>query len=210
MIKKFIVILLSLIMAVGVEARTVRDVFASEPGEVFMLLPRTTRLDLLDYYDNNQKVFAKNNLGEGTQLVTVEDNFIEIRMSATRTVQLLMVPSKKDTLVAVIETFETPVKDSHIKFYDAQWNTVVNKQFKMPTLLDFLRKGVDKKTAAAQLQDLPFALIELAFEGDQHTTLVARHGLKKFLVAQEYAPYEKILEPALTYYLKGFQWKLSK
>lgn len=208
--KKVILIFVIMLMAVGVEGRTVRDVFASEPGEVFMLLPRTTRLDLLDYYDNSQKVMAKNNMGEGTQLVTVEDNFIEIRMSATRMVQLLMIPSKKDTLVAVIETFETPIKDSHISFYDAQWTPVVNKQFKMPTLLDFVKKGVDKKSAQSQLQDLPFELIELSFEGDNRTTLVARHGLKKFLVAQEYAPYEKILEPSLTYELKGFQWKLKK
>ena len=126
-----------MVVTMGVEARTLRDVFADEPGKVFTLLPKTTRLDMLDYYDNEQLVSAKNNMGDESQLIKVDENFLHIRMSATRTVQMLMVPTKKDTLVAVIETFETPAKDSHISFYDAQWCPLVNKHFKMPSLDDF-------------------------------------------------------------------------
>lgn len=209
--KKVILILMMVLMAVGAEGRTVRDMFASEPGNLFLLLPRTARLDLLDYYDNGQVVAAKNNMNGGSSLVTVEGNYLSIKMSESKNVQLLMVPNKKDTVVVVIETFETPAKDSHISFYDTQWNKLdTDKYFKMPSLDNFVRKEVGKDEWARLAQDIPFPLISLSLEGEGHTMLVARHGLKEFLVAKEYAPYEKALVPCLIYSLNGTKWKLNK
>ncbi|MBR1881739.1 MAG: DUF3256 family protein, partial [Muribaculaceae bacterium] len=62
-----------LFLAQAPQARTVRDFFASEPGDVFMLIQPNMRLDLMDYYDSGQRVFATNNLGNGTQLDTITD-----------------------------------------------------------------------------------------------------------------------------------------
>lgn len=209
--KKILLILIAVMVALGAEARTVRDFFASEPGQVFMLLPKTTRLDLLDYYDNDQLVYAKNNMGMGTKLVKVEDNFINIRMSDSKTVQMLLVPAKKDSVIAVIETVETPVADSRISFYDTNWNPLPGiKHFAMPTMESFVLKTVDKAKREQLLQDIVFPLISLNFEGDDHTTLVARHGLKEFLVKDEYKPYESSLAESLSYSLKGTKWKLNK
>lgn len=209
--KKILILLVALVMAAGVEARTVRDFFASEQGKLFMLLPRTTRLDLLDYYDSGQKIYAKNNMGEGTHLISVTDNFLEISMTNSKTVQMLLTVNKKDTVIAVIETFATPVKDSHISFYDNKWTPLEgDKYFKMPSMENFVLKTVDKKERATLLDNIAFPLISLTFEGDDHTTLVARHGLKEFLVAEEYKPYEKTLVPSLSFALKGTKWKETK
>lgn len=209
--KKVILLLLMVLMAIGAEARTVRDMFTSEPGRLFVLLPRTARLDLLDYYDNGQVVAAKNNMGGGSSLVTVADNYLSIKMSESKNVQMLMVPSKKDTVVVVIETFETPVKDSHISFYDTRWNELdAHKYFTMPTLDDFVGKEMDTEKRAQLMQDVAFPLISLSLEGEDHTMLVARHGLKEFLVSGVYKTYEKDLVPALLYSLKGTKWKLLK
>ena len=43
--------MLSCFTATG-EAKTIRDLFASEPNNIFMLLRDRTRLDMLDYYDS--------------------------------------------------------------------------------------------------------------------------------------------------------------
>lgn len=211
MIKKTLILLVAICTMMGAEARTVRDFFVDEPGQLLMVLPKTTRLDLLDYYDADQKVFAKNNLGEGTQLLNVTDNFLHIQMSKTKDVQMLLTVNNKDTVIAVIETFALPVKDSHISFYDNKWNRLdEGKYFKMPGMESFMRKEVGKAERAELLQDIAFQLIEMTFEGDNHTTLVARHRLKEFLVAQEYKKYDKALMPSLSYTLNGTKWKQSK
>ena len=33
------------------EAKTIRELFADEPDDIFILLPKSTRLDMLDYFD---------------------------------------------------------------------------------------------------------------------------------------------------------------
>ena len=48
--------LLCLCAVVPGQGRTVRDFFASEPDDIFLLVPHTARLDLLDYYDSGQRV----------------------------------------------------------------------------------------------------------------------------------------------------------
>lgn len=198
-------------LGLGVDGRTVRDLFVAEQGDLFTLLPRTTRLDLLDYYDNGQIVNAKNNLGDGTSLLKADERFLEIKMSDTRTVQLLMTTNKKDTVITVIETMKTPVKDSHISFFDAQWKQLdANKFIKTPHLADFMNKNAGNDERQQLLQALPFELISLSLEGDNHTSLVARHGLKEFLVSSEYAPYANALSESIVYDLNGNKWKQRK
>lgn len=208
---KVIILLLAMVVSLSGEARTIRDFFANEPGELFKLIPKNTRLDLLDYFDNGQVVLAKNDLGNGTSLIAADSTFIALRASSSKMVQMLLVaPSPKDSMIVVIETYNTPVLDSHISFYDEQWRLLVNKYLKVPTLSDFVRKGVDKKKAERLLKDVAFPLISLSIEGDNHDTIVATHGLDKFLVAEEYKPLAEILEPSLTYTLRGMMWKLKK
>ena len=208
--KKIITLILVLLVAVGGEARTMRELFTEESGQLFMLIPKTLRLDMLDYYDSGQKVAAKNSLGTGTQLLEADDSYVSLRTSASKTVQMLLVTNNKDSVIAVIETFETPVSDSHISFYDTKWRLLVPKYFDMPTLESFVVKGVSKKQRATMFEDILFPLIKLSFDGPDHTTIVATHGLKEFLVPKEYKKYEKSMVQSLTYTLKGKFWKLNK
>lgn len=209
--KKTVLFALCLVVAMVAQGRTVRDFFADETGELFVLLSKTARLDLLDYYDNDQIVEAKNNLGGGSSLIEVSDNFMSIKMSDSRTVQLLLVASRNDTTIVVVETYKTPVVDSRISFYNSQWQAIDgNKLFEMPTIAAFVRKDADKHVAASLLLDVPFDHISLSLEGEDHSLLVARHGLKEFLAPSEYKPFEKILTPSLMYRLSGKKWKLLK
>ena len=49
-------------------ARSIIDLFASEPGNIFSLLTRTNRLDLVDYYNSGQQVAVPNNLAGEARL----------------------------------------------------------------------------------------------------------------------------------------------
>ena len=109
-----------LAMLVG-EARTVRDFFASEPGDVFTLLTKTTRLDMIDYYDNGTVVAASNNMAGTSQIDTITNEYLRLQVSDAKTVEMRLMRWKSDTIIAVVETVETPVKDSRITFYNKHW-----------------------------------------------------------------------------------------
>ena len=211
--KKFIVLpLLALFaLSLSLEARTVRDFFADEPGDLFALLPRTVRLDLIDYYDNGTIVRASNNLGNSTRLDTLTDNFLRMHTSDVKTVELRLMRFKSDTIIAVIETIELPAPDSRITFYNKHWYRLKEiKPFKMPTMEDFVLPNIDKAKRRELLEGLAFRVIELRFEGQGHEQLVARHGLDRFLSKEEWSKLKPCFRSTLTYRIDGGKIKPVK
>jgi len=205
------IIVLSALLAGSGMARTVADLFGSEPGDIFMLLPRVTRLDMVDYYNSGQAVAARNNMGGESQLLALDSVYLKLQASAVKTVEMRMVASKRDTVIIVIETVETPVPDSRITFWDSQWKPLRdNKLIKRPTLDDFMTRQMPDDLRADLDMAAPFALIELAFDGDQHDTVVARHGLKRFLTQAEWARYSAYFTDQITYRLQGAKLKRVK
>ncbi len=203
MTKRLILMVAVMLAMLAGEARTVRDFFASEPGQVFALLPRTARLDMLDYYDNGTIVKANNNMGNDSQLDTVTDNFLRIHTSAARTVEMRLMQWKNDTIIALVETVETPVKDSRITFYNKHWYRLKEiKPFKMPTMDDFILPTVKKDQRKEILQQIAFPLIELTFGGPGFEQLTARHGLAEFLSKEEWVKLKPYFRPTLTYHVQ--------
>lgn len=202
--KHLIIAAMIAMMALGSDARTVRDFFANEPGDLFTLLTRTTRLDLLDYYDNGTIVKASNNMGNDTQLDTVTDKFMRLQTSAAKTVELRLMRWKNDTIIAVVETIKTPVADSRITFYNKHWYQLKEiKPFKMPTMSDFILPTVEKNKRQELLDHIAFPLIELRFEGADFDQLTARHGLAEFLSKEEWNKLRPYFRPTITYRIEG-------
>ena len=85
MIRTWIALLVCLMcLPQAAQSRTVRDFFASEPDDIFLLVPHSVRLDLLDYYDSGQRVQLANRMGDGTQIVELDSVYLKIRTSASR------------------------------------------------------------------------------------------------------------------------------
>ncbi|MBR1552242.1 MAG: DUF3256 family protein [Muribaculaceae bacterium] len=205
------VALIVALLAQTAQARTIRDFFASEPGNIFALLPSSTRLDLLDYYDSGQIVEAQNNLGNGTSLISVGDTLLAMNTSESKTLQmrLLTRPGKRDTVIAVIETVKAPVADSRITFYDTQWRPLPDtRYFKAPGIDDFFLRSTPRHKRQELTQTLPFALIELQFDGKDRLT--ARHGLKEFLTKEEFSKFRPYMVDSLVYEVDGNKIKPVK
>jgi len=193
-------------MAVG---RTLRELWVSEPGELFPLLPAVTRMDMLDYYDSGQIVSAPNNLGHDTELVTVEENYISLETSASQTVEMRLLTQGRDTVIAVIETVATPVEDSRISFYTTSWIPLRPGQVwkQQPSMATFVRQGVSKDDRKALLDRIAFPLIALHFTGPMHSQIVARHGLNEFLTKEDYSEIRNQLTDSVMYRIDGCRIK---
>lgn len=208
----FTLVLCLLCTSLWLSGRTVRDFFASEPDNIFLLVPHTARLDLLDYYDSGQRVEMSNRLGNGTQLIEVDSTYLRISTSKSRTVELLMLPyTRHDTILAVIETVFTPVPDSRLRFFNSNWVELQSIQplRPMPTLADLFLPTASKAKRKELLDKLPFTQIEMTFTGQQHNTLAVRHHLQDFLSKEDYALFTPWLKKEITYSV-GKKFKLNR
>ena len=209
--KTLLIALLVMAIALPLQARTMRDLFITEHADICLVLTKTNRLDMLDYYDSGQKHEMDNNMDGKSVLTVADSDFVELNMSESRTVQMKLLTQGIDTVIAVIETFKTPTPDSKISFYNTAWIQQNEKLFfSMPTMNDFILKSIDKKKRAELLAEITFPLIKLEFTGANHNTLTASHGLKQFLVAEDYNRIARYYIPSITYNVQGIKIKRTK
>ena len=205
LIFRLIVLSMALLPLTGL-ARTVADLFATEPGNIFPLLTRTNRLDMVDYYNSGQMVAVPNNLAGETRLLELDSAYLKVQTSNSRVVEMCMRKVGKDTVITVIETVMTPVPDSYLSQWNVHWQRYTSdKLFKMPTIDDFIVKKMPSELRA-DLQDVMiFPLVQLTFTGESRDTIEATHGLEQFLVPSEYKRFATHLIPTLRYRFNGLK-----
>lgn len=192
-------------------ARTIVDLFATEPGDLFPLLTRTSRLDMVDYYKSGQVVAMRNNLTGESRLLEMDSAYLKVQTSGSRVVEMLMRKAGKDTVITVIETVMTPVPDSRLTQWNVHWQRFTSeKLFKMPVIDDFVIGRMPEQLRADLEAAVIFPLVELTFGGDDHQTVQARHGIERFLVPEEYKRFSDYLKPSLEYRFDGLKIKPAR
>ncbi len=192
-------------------ARSIIDLFASEPGNIFSLLTRTNRLDMVDYYNSGQQVAVPNNLAGEARLLELDSAYLKVQTSPGRVVEMRLRTAGKDTVITVIETVLTPVPDSRLTQWNAHWQRYTSdKLFSMPSIDDFMVRRMSSELRADLQDAMIFPLIQLTFKGDSHDVIEATHGLEQFLAPGEYKRFADYLKPSLTYRFNGLKIKPVK
>ena len=97
------------------------------------------------------------------------------------------------------------MKDSRLTFYDMKWNPLEASKFiKMPEAADFFLPSVNKEKRDEMLSMLNFAMIEMAFEGDN---LVARCNLEDFFLGDNFKFYKPLVTNRIVYTVKKAKFK---
>ncbi len=192
-------------------ARTISDFFASEPGNIFPLLTRTGRLDMVDYYNSGKTVAIANNLEGESSLLQLDSAYLKVQTSKNRIVEMRMRTAGKDTVIIVIETVMTPVPDSRLTQWNVHWQRFTsNKLFAMPGIDDFIIRKMPHDLRADLQDAMIFPLIQLTFKGEGHDIIEATHGLEQFLAKEEYQRYSSYLKPSISYRFNGLKIKPVK
>ena len=194
------------LLPLSTAARTIADLFAIEPGNIFPLLTRTNRLDMVDYYNSGQDVAIPNNLAGDTRLLELDSAYLKVQTSGSRVVEMRMRMAGKDTVITVIETVLTPVPDSRLTQWNIHWQRFTSdKIFAMPGIDDFIVKKMPGDLRADLQDAMIFPLVKLTFTGDAHDVIEATHGLEQFLTPSEYKRYSDYFKPSLRYRFKGLK-----
>lgn len=207
--KRYIILFGALlaVAAMGYAYDGVARLFTDESGELFNSLSLSARYELLNNFSKGETVEVVNNLRTTESRITqLTSDHMVVATSSARTVEMKLLPrAKGDTVLAVIETVATPVKDSRLTFYDMKWNPLEASKFiKMPEAADFFLPSVNKEKRDEMLSMLNFAMIEMAFDGDN---LVARCNLEDFFLGDDFKFYKPLVTNRIVYTVKKAKFK---
>lgn len=212
---KTIISLLIVCFALTGEAKTIRELFADEPDDIFMILPKSIRLDMLDYFDVGRMVSMESNMTSNkkeSRLLKVTDNQIDVALTGASQVSMTLLTENSDSIIAVVQTYQLPYFDSQISFFDNNWNRLSTKKyFTEPTVKSFIIKGADKAKVNEILSLVKFALISYQIEQtDGVTTLTASLNLEGVMVKEDYDQIKDYLTKTVVFRLEKLKFKPIK
>lgn len=129
---------------------TARAVFENLQSPSLEILKRTTRLDMLDYWDADSIYKAQNALGGLSWIEELTSDFAKIRISPVSTVEIKLLPYKKDRIVMTVYTIgdESQAEDSGVDFYDTSLSPLKQKnisRFLISSVFLIFRKGLSRR-----------------------------------------------------------------
>ena len=166
-----------------------------------------TRYELINNFGRADKTELYNDLRtEETRILALTDEYMKIATSSAQTVELkLLHKSKRDTVIAVIETVAVPYKDSRLTFYDTKWNKLdASKFIKMPTFDDFILPSMPKDLRNNLVNSMMMTMIELRFEGE---TLVAQCNANDFFMGDDLKTFQPYLVKKVVYTINKSSFK---
>lgn len=180
---------------------TAGDMLVNAPTDVLPMLPRNTRLDMIDYFKSSLPNASANLLQGKSKVTALSADNIELSVSDASSYQLSLLPMGKDTVAVFIETFYTPVPDSSIRFVTRGWQPVERMLFEEPVLADWLTDEGKRHRRDVE-GTVPFILA--GYRYDPSTGLLTvTNNTASYLTADEYAPVEPLLRKQLTYRWNG-------
>lgn len=180
---------------------TARNVFERLNSTALEILPHTTRLDMLDYWDVDSVYKASNAMEGLSWLETVTRNYLKVRITAVSTLEIKILPAKKSNIIMTVHTIgdDVQAQDSDIKFYDENLNEIpADKHLKMPEVKDFFDIPKGSATSMKEIEDMiPFPTI--AFSANpENDNLEARLTVEKYINEDDWNIAKLFFKPAIT------------
>lgn len=176
--RKVLIILCLAVLAIqGLPARTARDFFVAAPDDVLRLLPQSTRLDMLDYFEFGSTRPSLNSYGGEARMTSLADATLSFDTDKDVHMQLALIPTaKSDTLLALITTLRMPTADSDIRFFSTDWQPIAQAPFEMPGYADWLSpRGISTREDVQA--ELPFMPISAGFDPEAKVLRLTNEAL---------------------------------
>ena len=205
---RILFILITLLFAPAIHARTVSEFFATAPDDVIRLIPQSTRLDMLDYFNYGSSRASENYFGGSSRVKALSDAVLDIQVDENVEMQFAVLPAKNDTMIAVVTTLYLPVADSSVKFYTSEWKPVNKPPFEMPSYDKWLTPaGVASVTDLKPY--LPFMPVSASFNSDA-TVLSLFNNADEYLGEKQFEKFSPWIVPSMDYSVVSNRFSLKK
>ena len=145
------------------EPLTASKVFAEAPLEVLDMLRPSTRLDMLDYYNQADSLLAVTNaLGGESRFETVAPDYLKVSVSPVSTLEIKVLQAGKKQIVMTLYTVgdDGMARDTEVRFFDSDLKPLDASRFiKTPTLTDFFSIAGSGISKAELIEKIPFRAV---------------------------------------------------
>ncbi len=182
-----------------------RYAFVSLSSPALEILKRTTRLDMLDYWDADS-VFKASNAMEGLSwLEAAGPDYIRVRLTPVSVFEIKLLPFKNKQVVMTVYTVgdDRQAEDSRIDFYDQAMNPLDSKKFfKAPDLSNFFDIPKGSVTTMKEIKEMvPFPTVAYSASADGNN-LSARLTVGEYMNIDDYNIIKLFLKPEVI-----LEWK---
>lgn len=140
--KSLVMTAAAMLLAASAAAVTATSAFINAPRQVVPMIDSLTRLDMIDYFVSGLETPSTNALGGNSRVTALDDEMVSFITTEASRRDIIMLPSGRDTVIAVITTIMLPTPDSTIDFYTADWRPASGKKyFTVPSVKDWLTEA---------------------------------------------------------------------
>lgn len=188
-----------------------RKAFIELPMEVLDMLPRETRLDMLDYFDADSIYVATNNLDGKSKLKTVTPDFLEVQITEGSTLQVKVLRCKdgNDVVMTLYTTGEPGGnQDTKVQFLDPKMNLLQAKRYlPEPRPSDYFEIPKGCSTSMKEIEGMiPF--YSFVYEAEAGSPEVrSRLCTDDILTVEDAALVELFKRPEIIYIWNGKQFR---
>ena len=190
-----------------------RSVFEKINTSALEILPPTTRLDMLDYWDVDSVYKASNVMDGLSWLEKVTPNYLRVRVSQASMFEIKILQAKKEKIVMTIYTVgdDARAQDSEIKFYDANLALLPTaKYMEMPQIKDFFDIPKGSATKMKEIEEMiPFPTIAFSANSD-NDDLKARLTVEQYINQDDWNIAKLFVKPSITLEWKKDKYKFAK
>ncbi|MDE6753046.1 MAG: DUF3256 family protein [Muribaculaceae bacterium] len=161
-----------------------REVFANLHTPGLEQLSKTTRLDMADYWEADSVFKVAGSLGGASWLEALTADYARVRVTPVSTVEIKILPYKKDKIVACLFTVGDSVqaKDTEVNFYDASLRPLNKKKFfSAPDLSQFFEIPKGSSTSMKEIREMvPFPTVAYSLS-PENTEMTARLTVEDYI-----------------------------
>lgn len=187
---------------------TARKVFENINTSALEILPKSTRLDMLDYWDVDS-IYKASNVMEGLSwLEKVTSDYLKVVITPVSELEIKILPEKKGNIVMTVYTVgdDVQAQDSKIIFYDENLAELpTQKYLEFPQIKDFFEIPKGSTTKMKEIEEMiPFPTIAFSANSD-NDNLEARLTVSQYINQDDWNIARLFAKPFIT-----LEWKKGK
>ncbi len=212
-------VLLAALLSVGVaqaevvepDTLTAGEVFADLPLNVLDMLNKSTRLDMLDFYQVDSIYQARNSMEGLSHLDKVNRDYISVTLTPVSTLEIRLLPVKKGNLFVTAYTIgdENQAYDTDLHFYNGSYQELPRDKYITIAQLDDFFNYPDKEIRGKVADLIPFPTVKYTLSPESDT-VTAELTVGQFMSAEDYKSLTPYLKGKLKYIWNGKRFKLEK